>query len=82
MAPTPNLQRLHDAGVSIWLDTLSRELLHSGEFGALIRDLAVTGATSKPTIFAKAILSIRSNPLFSISVGMLKQGIASWRSST
>ena len=36
------LQQLHDAGVSIWLDTLSRELLE-------------TGATSNPTIFAKAI---------------------------
>jgi len=49
------LQRLHDAGVSIWLDTLSRELLNSGAFAALIADCAVTGATSNPTIFAKAI---------------------------
>ena len=49
------LQQLHDAGVSIWLDTLSRELLDSGAFAALIADDAVTGATSNPTIFAKAI---------------------------
>ena len=49
------LQRLHAAGVSIWLDTLSRELLDSGAFAALIADCAVTGATSNPTIFAKAI---------------------------
>ena len=49
------LQRLHDAGVSIWLDTLSRELLETGEFERLVRDYAVTGATSNPTIFAKAI---------------------------
>jgi transaldolase len=49
------LQALHDAGVSIWLDTLSRELLDSGEFARLIADYAVTGATSNPTIFAKAI---------------------------
>jgi transaldolase len=49
------LQRLHDAGVSIWLDTLSRELLESGEFSTLIAEFAVTGATSNPTIFAKAI---------------------------
>jgi transaldolase len=49
------LQRLHEAGVSIWLDTLSRELLDSGAFAALIADCAVTGATSTPTIFAKAI---------------------------
>ena len=49
------LQQLHDAGVSIWLDTLSRELLDSGAFEALIAGDAVTGATSNPTIFAKAI---------------------------
>jgi transaldolase len=50
-----SIRRLHEAGVSIWLDTLSRELLESGEFGDLVRDYAVTGATSNPTIFAKAI---------------------------
>ena len=55
MAANENLSRLHDAGVSIWLDTLSRLLLQSGEFGELIRDYSVTGATSNPTIFAKAI---------------------------
>jgi transaldolase len=49
------LERLRAAGVSIWLDTLSRELLESGEFERMIRDKAVTGATSNPTIFAKAI---------------------------
>jgi transaldolase len=49
------LEQLRAAGVSIWLDTLSRELLDSGAFAALIADSAVTGATSNPTIFAKAI---------------------------
>jgi transaldolase len=49
------LQALHDVGVSIWLDTLSRDLLDSGAFAELIADCAVTGATSNPTIFAKAI---------------------------
>jgi transaldolase len=49
------LRQLRDAGVSIWLDTLSRDLLDSGAFAALIADRAVTGATSNPTIFAKAI---------------------------
>jgi transaldolase len=57
MPPNPNLERLHHAGVSIWLDTLSRQLLDSGEFAMLIRDSSVTGATSNPTIFAKAITS-------------------------
>ena len=55
MAPNPNLQRLREAGVSIWLDTLSRELLDSGGFAELVRDWGVTGATSNPTIFAQAI---------------------------
>ena len=49
------LSALHEAGVSIWLDTLSRELLESGEFGRYVADLSVTGATSNPTIFATAI---------------------------
>ena len=49
------LESLHDAGVSIWLDTLSRDLLDSGAFASLIAESAVTGATSNPTIFAGAI---------------------------
>ncbi len=49
------LERLREAGVSIWLDTLSRELLNTGEFERLVHDYSVTGATSNPTIFAKAI---------------------------
>jgi transaldolase len=49
------LQRLQDAGVSIWLDTLSRDMLESGAFTELVDDFAVTGATSNPTIFATAI---------------------------
>jgi transaldolase len=49
------LQALHEAGVSIWLDTLSRGLLDSGDFAGLIANCAVTGATSNPTIFATAI---------------------------
>ena len=55
MAPNPNLQRLQQAGVPIWLDALSRELLQTGEFAELIDNYGVTGATSNPTIFAKAI---------------------------
>ncbi len=49
------LQELHDAGVSVWLDTLSRDLLEDGDFAKLVDDYAVTGATSNPTIFARAI---------------------------
>ena len=49
------LALLRDAGVSIWLDTLSRELLDSGAFATLVADCSVTGVTSNPTIFARAI---------------------------
>lgn len=49
------LQALREAGVSIWLETLSRDLLEGGEFKRLVTDWYVTGATSNPTIFAKAI---------------------------
>ena len=54
------LAKLHDAGVSIWLDTLSRQLLESGEFARLIREDSITGATSNPTIFAKALKDAES----------------------
>jgi transaldolase len=49
------LETLREAGVSIWLDSLSRDLVESGDFEAMIADWAVTGATSNPTIFAAAI---------------------------
>jgi transaldolase len=49
-----HLRELRDAGVSIWLDTLSRDLLESGSFSRLV-ERGVTGATSNPTIFADAI---------------------------
>jgi transaldolase len=49
------LQHLQEAGVSIWLDDLSRELIESGELMRLIQERAVTGATSNPTIFERAI---------------------------
>jgi transaldolase len=49
------LQRLHDAGTSIWLDYIDRPMLHDGELERRIRDDALTGMTSNPTIFEKAL---------------------------
>jgi hypothetical protein len=54
-----NLTRLRDFGIAIWLDTLSRQLVAYGDFAGLIRDYCVTGATSNPTIFAKAMTGSR-----------------------
>lgn len=49
------LRALRDAGVAIWLDDLSRELLASGELARLVTERGVVGVTSNPTIFAAAL---------------------------
>ena len=49
------LQRLHAAGQSIWLDYIDRAMLHDGELVRRIGEDALTGMTSNPTIFEKAI---------------------------
>ncbi len=51
----PILGELTAAGVSIWLDDISRERLRTGNLAELIRDWAVAGVTSNPTIFASAV---------------------------
>ena len=51
----PVLRDLTAAGVSIWLDDISRQRLRTGNLAELIRDWAVTGVTSNPTIFASAV---------------------------
>ncbi len=49
------LQQLHDAGQSIWLDYIRRSLITSGELDRMIAEDAITGITSNPSIFEKAI---------------------------
>jgi transaldolase len=51
---TDSIVRLRAAGVSVWLDDLSRERLTTGSLAAL-RDRGVSGVTTNPTIFARAI---------------------------
>ncbi|MEV0702143.1 transaldolase [Saccharopolyspora sp. NPDC050389] len=55
MTTNPNLKALSEAGVSIWLDDLSRQRISSGNLAELITDQAVVGVTSNPTIFANAL---------------------------
>ncbi|MFF5988658.1 transaldolase [Prauserella flavalba] len=55
MSNTDRLAQLSQAGVSIWLDDLSRERLTSGNLAELIRDKHVVGVTTNPTIFAGAL---------------------------
>ena len=49
------LQALSDAGVSIWLDDLSRERIETGNLADLVKEKHVVGVTTNPTIFASAI---------------------------
>jgi transaldolase len=52
MKPT---QQLHDLGQSLWLDNITRDMLGDGTLARYIDELSVTGLTSNPTIFDKAI---------------------------
>jgi len=52
MKPT---QQLHDLGQSLWLDNITRTMLRDGTLRGYIEELSVTGLTSNPTIFDKAI---------------------------
>jgi transaldolase len=52
---TERLKALSDAGVSIWLDDLSRERVETGNLADLVKHKSVVGVTTNPTIFASAI---------------------------
>ena len=52
------VKKLQALGQSVWLDNLSRNLLNSGQLKKWIDD-GVTGITSNPTIFQKAIAGSR-----------------------
>ena len=54
MNPT---QQLHDLGQSLWLDNITRGLLESGTLSRYIKEFAVTGLTSNPTIYDQALRS-------------------------
>jgi transaldolase len=52
-----NLHKLSKRGQSVWIDSLSRTMLDSGELARLMKEDAVVGQTTNPTIFQKAIAS-------------------------
>lgn len=52
MKPT---QKLHDLGQSLWVDNITRDMLSEGTLKGYIDELSVTGLTSNPSIFEKAI---------------------------
>lgn len=53
---TNPLHTLEQCGQSIWLDSLSRDLIHSGTFSRLVREDGISGVTANPSIFEKAIV--------------------------
>jgi transaldolase len=55
MAPHNPLARLSAEGQSVWIDYLSRDLFESGELARVMREDAVVGVTSNPSIYEKAI---------------------------
>jgi transaldolase len=48
-------QRLHELGQSLWLDNITRDMLDDGTLERYIDEYSITGLTSNPTIFDKAI---------------------------
>src|SRR5699024_6025385 len=50
-----NMVALSAAGISVWLDDLSRDFIDSGNLQNYIDELAVVGVTTNPSIFEKAI---------------------------
>ncbi len=52
---TDNLKQLTEAGVSIWLDDLSRERIETGNLAELVENDHVVGVTTNPSIFAAAL---------------------------
>ncbi|WP_026927519.1 transaldolase [Granulicoccus phenolivorans] len=63
------LRALADAGVSIWLDDLSRDRINSGNLADLIENYSVVGVTTNPTIFAAAL---KNGQAYSEQIGRLK----------
>ena len=72
----PNrLQQLHDAGQSIWLDYIDRSMLADGDLARRIRDEALTGMTSNPTIFEKALAE---GGAYDEQLAAAKAGLGPW----
>ncbi|OBF62462.1 transaldolase [Mycobacterium sp. 852002-53434_SCH5985345] len=60
MTQNPNLAALSAAGVSVWLDDLSRNLLQSGKLRELIDTRSVVGVTTNPSTFERALTNGRA----------------------
>src|SRR5688572_13415741 len=72
--PQNPLQKLSSAGQSVWLDFIERGFVRGGQLAALIREDGVSGVTSNPAIFQKAI---GEHPIYREAIdAMARQGLA------
>ena len=69
------LQQLHAAGQSIWLDYIDRRMLHDGDLARRIREEALTGMTSNPTIFEKALAE---GEAYDQQLAAAEAGLSAW----
>ena len=69
------LQQLHEAGQSIWLDFIDREMLLDGELERRIAEDSLTGMTSNPTIFEKALAE---GTAYDEQLSNAPAGLSSW----
>ncbi len=67
-------EQLHDAGQSLWIDDITRDMLDSGRLATMIAELSVTGLTSNPTIFEKAIG--KGSDYDAAVEGLIRKGVA------
>jgi len=72
---SPRLQALHDAGQSLWLDYIDRTMLGNGDLARRIREDALTGMTSNPTIFEKALAE---GSAYDEQLGGAPAGLSPW----
>ena len=70
------LQQLHDAGVAIWLDFIERTMLHNGDLAKRIKNDALTGMTSNPSIFEKALAE---GTAYDAQVSDAPKNLTSWQ---
>ncbi|HEX6537019.1 MAG TPA: transaldolase [Gemmatimonadaceae bacterium] len=72
---TNPLHRLHDSGQSIWLDYIDRTMLRDGELQRRIEQDALTGMTSNPTIFEKAMAE---GTAYDAQLSSAPRGLTAW----
>jgi len=74
--PHSRLHKLHAAGQSVWLDYIDRTILSDGALTRQIADDALTGMTSNPTIFEKALAT---GTAYDAQLASAPESLSSWQ---